>query len=209
MMRHPTRPFAVAVFAVSAFFAVSGNLVWADEPATLRNVPAQAGPAEVAAPTREQMLGFWYVAKKDVVVEIFACNRTTNTPAASGAPISAVCGRIAWIEKPFDANGKLLTDVKNPDRALRMQPLCKLDVLWGLEPDPKKPGRWREGKAYVANRGLKVNPRVDQASEDEIKVRGSIGPFGLTETWTRAPRDRTWQCPDPAITASVTSRKRK
>lgn len=180
-----------ARYRLSTAVFISGlvSVIFGVVAASAEDAPAKpAGPGAAASSAIQPLLGFWFVAAKDAVIELFPCTGTAEGAAGT------VCGRIAWIRDPVDATGKVRRDVKNPDRALRNNPLCGTAVLWGLTPDDKRAGRWRDGKAYIATRGLRVNPRVDLAGPDAIRVKGSIGPFEQAETWTRADPAGSWKC---------------
>lgn len=175
--------------SVIIFCSVLTSLVFGTSAIFAEDVPAKPlATGATAAPVSSPLVGFWFVAAKDSVIELSTC-----TGSADGSP-GTICGRIAWIRDPLDASGKLRRDTKNPDRTLRNNLLCGTAVLWGLTADDKRAGRWRDGKAYIATRGLRVNPRVDLAGPDSIRVRGSIGPFEQTEIWTRADPAGPWKC---------------
>jgi uncharacterized protein (DUF2147 family) len=122
------------------------------------------------APTVE---GRWLTQGKSGVVEIYRC--------ADGS----LCGRLAWFRiKPTDHNPQL-TDLHNPDPALRTRSLCGLTIMWGFQPDG--PDRWSGGSLYDPESGNTYSGNISLNPEGTLMLRGYIGIslFGRSETWTR------------------------
>lgn len=99
-------------------------------------------------------------------------------------------GKVVWLEKPNDPDtGKPETDDKNPDEALRNQPVLGLRVLKDFVYEGK--GVFKSGTAYDPNNGKTYCGKITIIDTDHIDMRGSICGFsilGRTETWTRVKK---------------------
>lgn len=76
-------------------------------------------------------------------------------------------------------------DDKNPDPALRDQPLHGLRIMRGFEGDG--PGRWKNGRIYDPNSGKTYSCKLTLVDANTLKLRGYLGVslFGRNEVWTR------------------------
>lgn len=101
------------------------------------------------------------------------------------------CGRVVWLRKYQDPQGRPSRDKRNPNPALRSRPVCGLTIIEGLR--PVRPGLWKGGTFYNPHDGQTYNVIAEQTSEDVISARIYIGmPFlGTTKILTRIPRDNT------------------
>lgn len=150
-------------------------MLWA---AALAALLASGAFAQGPAPT-----GLWLSEKGGTIVEIAPCG-------------DALCGRIAWLKKPFRKSGELRRDRENPDPALRDRPWCGMTVLWDLRPDAE--GRW-SGEGYDPKSGIGFS--VDLRPQGgAMTVRAYLGVplLGRQETWTRpGPADPVGCVPVP------------
>jgi uncharacterized protein (DUF2147 family) len=126
--------------------------------------PLAAAPADIA--------GTWLSGDGDGLIEI----------RVDGAAISA---RI--LGSPNNDPERPRTDVKNPDPALRDQPLVGLDIFAGFSYDGDN--RWSGGFIYDPNSGKTYRGKLRLAGPGRLEVRGFIGIslIGRTETWIRQP----------------------
>lgn len=136
-----------------------------------------------AAGARQDVTGFWLTEKGKVVVELYRCE-------------GALCGRLAWLAKPFDDSGALRRDRENPDPALRDRPWCGLEVITGLERAGE--GRWSDGEFYYPKHGRDYRIRLERDGA-RLDVRAYLGLpiLGKSESWTRAGPDKRG-CPEEA-----------
>jgi uncharacterized protein (DUF2147 family) len=76
-------------------------------------------------------------------------------------------------------------DDKNPDPALRDQPLHGLRIMRGFETDG--PGKWKNGRIYDPNSGKTYRCKLTLVDANTVKLRGYLGVslFGRNEVWTR------------------------
>lgn len=117
----------------------------------------------------------WLVDGK-VALQFFECSDGT-------------CGRVVWLRKYQDAQGRPSRDKRNPNSALRGRPVCGLTIIEGLR--PVRPGLWKGGTFYNPHDGQTYSVVAEQTSEDTISARIYIGmPFlGTTKILTRIPRE--------------------
>ena len=136
---------------------------------------AQARPA--AAPPE---LGIWFDDTGKGAVEIAPCDK-------AGGTAGQLCGRIVWLREPNGENGKPLTDGYNPDPDMRARPICGLQVLGNLSPQPD--GAWDAGWVYDPKVGKAYDVEVRLEGRDQLTVTGykGIKLLGKTFVWKRAP----------------------
>jgi uncharacterized protein (DUF2147 family) len=117
-------------------------------------------------------LGRWYAEGGAAQVEIAPCG-------------DALCGRVVWLRSPYDENGCMLSDRRNPDRALQDRPMLGLDILRGLRATGD--GAWDGGSIYDPTSGRSYRCMISMAGDDRLLVRGYIGfhVLGRTTTWIR------------------------
>lgn len=112
--------------------------------------------------------GRWVTEDEGAVVEIGRCGST-------------VCGRIVKFLKP-PAQGDNQRDVNNPDRSKRDRKLLGTQVLSNFVKDD---GKWK-GKVYDPKNGKTYSSSMRLLSATRLQVKGCVGPFCRSQTWTRA-----------------------
>lgn len=93
---------------------------------------------------------------------------------------------IFWVDPLLGPDGKVQTDVKNPDKSLRDTPIDKIVLISGLRYDEQKQ-QWSGAKIYDPTRGVRANALLRFNEDGKLAVKGSL--LGLSEThiWTRLP----------------------
>ncbi|MBP1639383.1 MAG: hypothetical protein H6Q17_966 [Bacteroidetes bacterium] len=114
--------------------------------------------------------GIWQNDKKNIKIEFF---KTTIGHSA----------KITWMEQANDENGKPKLDTKNPNPALRKNPLVGTVIIYNLKYDRKK--TYSSGKIYAPKRGITANCMVTMISNNEISISAKKGIFSETKNWTR------------------------
>jgi uncharacterized protein (DUF2147 family) len=119
---------------------------------------------QAAAP----ITGRWITAEKNAIVEIAPCGAT-------------MCGRIAkfLVTPPQGVDQK---DVNNPNKALRTRTILGMNILTEFKADGDK---WR-GRIYDPKAGKTYRSVVYKGVSGNLVVKGCIGPFCQTQTWTQA-----------------------
>jgi len=87
--------------------------------------------------------------------------------------------QIFHVENPIDPEtGKILTDIKNPNKALRNTPCNRIVLLYDIRYNEKKKC-WDGGKVYDPTYGIKANATVEFVPDGRLKVKGSL--FGISD----------------------------
>ncbi len=111
----------------------------------------------------QNVLGKWVTTDNESNVEIYQ----------SG---DKLYGKIIWLKR---GEGQL--DVHNPDKSLRSRKLLGVNILTGLTKNDKK---WEGGKIYNPMNGKTYKCAI-WLEGNTLKVRGYVGVFYETHTWTR------------------------
>lgn len=95
-------------------------------------------------------------------------------------------GRIIWLAEPYDKEGNVRRDDKNPDKALRDRPAYEIVIVEGLWYDEKK-NRWNTERLYHPMYGRYFKGYMSFEDDGRLKVRGYVGnpAFGQTQYWTK------------------------
>lgn len=117
--------------------------------------------------------GRWYAEGGAAQVAINRCGQ-------------AICGTVVWLRSPFDENGCVLRDLRNPDVNLRGRPVEGLEVFRGLEQSSDDPNQWTGGTIYDPTSGRTYSCRLTMDG-DRLHLRGYLGVplIGRTATWIR------------------------
>ena len=118
------------------------------------------------------VIGVWLNQSGDAHVEIVPCG-------------DKMCGRIIWLEEPFDEDGNEKLDKNNPDQALRPRKILGLQILSGFTHEGD--GKWKNGRIYSPKEGKTYKCTMALDGPDRLKIRGYVGIslFGKTEIWIR------------------------
>lgn len=116
----------------------------------------------------QEITGKWLTDDREAVVEIYKSDDKLN-------------GKIIWLKKAEDDSGKPLTDQKNPDKFQRNKPLIGLLMLTDFKHNN---GKWEGGKIYDPSEGKTYKCNI-WLENGKLKVRGYVGMFYQTQTWTR------------------------
>ena len=116
--------------------------------------------------------GVWYDDTGEGAVEIVPC-------------ADRLCGHIVWLKNPNDRAGRPLTDGLNPEPAQRRRPVCGLQVIGDLKPQPN--GSWDAGWIYDPKEGKSYDVEIKLRAPDRLQVMGYLGTKFLSETfvWKR------------------------
>ncbi len=126
--------------------------------------------AATAAFSAAPINGRWVTAEKNAIVEIAPCGTT-------------ICGKIArfLVTPPQGVDQK---DTKNPNAALRSRTLLGMNILTGFKADGDQ---WK-GQIYDPKSGKTYRSIVYKTVSGKLTVKGCIGPFCQSQTWTAAGR---------------------
>jgi uncharacterized protein (DUF2147 family) len=115
-----------------------------------------------------------------------------------------LCGRIAWLKEPLNAEGLPLTDKNNPDPSKQSRTICGLPILGQLEPLPE--GGFDGGWVYDPKVGKSYDVAITLTGPDQLQVTGYKGVrfLGKSFFWTRAKTELPPCEAKPAAAASPT-----
>ncbi|MBF0760210.1 DUF2147 domain-containing protein [Dysgonomonas mossii] len=116
----------------------------------------------------QDITGKWLTEDSEAVVETYLSGDKLN-------------GKIVWLKNANDANGKSLIDHENPDKSKRTRTLIGLLMLMDFK---QNDGKWEGGKIYDPSEGKTYKCSI-WLEKGKLKVRGYIGMFYQTQTWTR------------------------
>jgi len=143
---------------------------------------AQAAVPKAPAP-EPTPYGVWIDHTGRGAVEITPC----VPDAAPGAPEGRnLCGRIVWMKDPKDEKGQPLRDMLNQNAARRGQPICGLQIIGDVKPQPN--GSWDNGWIYDPEQGSSFDLELRLRNPETLQVKGYMGVKFLSETfvWRRA-----------------------
>jgi uncharacterized protein (DUF2147 family) len=96
-----------------------------------------------------------------------------------------LCGKVAWLKSPEDAQGQPRIDISNPDAALRTRPILGLTVLQGLRQVDDH--NWENGTIYNPDDGVQYSATLAVANDGtlHIHVYQLVAFLGKTIVLTR------------------------
>ena len=95
----------------------------------------------------------------------------------------AICGNLAWLKQPNDANGKPKLDANNPDAGKRNRPVLGIPIIHGMRPDGAD--KW-SGQVYNAEDGKTYSGSFTLAGANKAEIKGCVAIICKTRTWTRS-----------------------
>jgi len=128
--------------------------------------------AQDQAEYQQAPYGVWMPEDEESKVEIFPCGE-------------AMCGRVAWLHDEYDEDGNLLTDIYNPNPALRSAPVLGLVIMTDITPTEEE-DVW-QGRVYNPQDGRTYDFWLTVKSESKITIEG-CGLYNLIcqkHTWDR------------------------
>lgn len=123
---------------------------------------ATAAFANAAA---DHVVGVWLVQSKDGKFDIRRCGES-------------LCGKL------IDGSKITMLDKKNKNSDLRERPLRGLLMMQSYKLS-KDGARWVDGQIYNPEDGNSYRSILEADADGALRVRGCLGPFCQTQTWTR------------------------
>lgn len=93
-------------------------------------------------------------------------------------------GTIYWLSNPYEKDGSISLDRKNPDKSLRNTPMDKVVLFSGLSYDSAKK-QWSGAKIYDPQRGISVKMTARFENADTLIIRGTVLGIGESISWKR------------------------
>ena len=125
------------------------------------------------AQNNKNVVGDWYNAEKDAVINIFEAEDQT------------ISGKIIWMLNPNDENGDPKTDPLNPNQDLRKRSRLGMVMMHGFTYVDNNV--WDNGKLYDPKKGKTYTGMITLKDANTLDLRGYIGLsfIGRSSTWTR------------------------
>jgi len=115
-----------------------------------------------AAAQADKVLGFWLTEKKDAQVQI--------VKTADGK----YNGTIVWLDKPYEDDGSIKLDDKNPSLALQKRTIMGLPLLKNFVYNSKDK-EWRGGTIYDPDSGNTYDCYMwFEGDQNLLKIKGYI-----------------------------------
>ena len=95
---------------------------------------------------------------------------------------NAYRAQVIWLESPCHPDGRVRTDIKNPDPAKRSTPSSEIVLVERVN---YVDGEWKNGEVYDPTRGEKFKTIIDFTGEKTLRVRGFVGPFSKSLYWEK------------------------
>lgn len=129
-------------------------------------LPAAVVGLKPAASQPPPLVGLWIDHTGRGAVEITTCG-------------NSLCGHIAWLKDPNQANGKPLVDKKG-------RPVCGLQIIGEVK--KKADGSWDDGWIYDPDEDEQFSVELKMKPDGTLQVLGYLGVKMLGETfvWKRA-----------------------
>ncbi len=117
---------------------------------------------------QNDFLGKWLAQDKDGIVEIYQNGEKYH-------------GKVVKLIPETDENGQPFLDAKNPDKKKRNTPLLGMLTFFDFKYEE---GILKSGKLYDPKSGKTYRGKL-WIEDGKLKVRGYLGFFYETQTWTR------------------------
>ena len=135
---------------------------------------ADVAPKVTPVSTTKDITGFWLTANKASIVQFY---REGNV----------YMGKVAWQRQNKDKSGKPLTDVNNPDRAKRSNPIVGTQMISNLKYNPSTK-TYEGGKVYMPQTGKTYDCKVKlKNNNDQMEITATAGLSMISKTfiWSR------------------------
>ncbi len=116
----------------------------------------------------DDIVGVWLTEIKDAKIEIYKKGQKYY-------------GKVVWLKTPNKKNGQPVKDIHNPNEAKKSRPIMGLNILTDLV---FKDNEWSGGKIYDPKNGESYDCKI-WLEDGKIKLRGYLGWFYDTKTWTK------------------------
>lgn len=121
----------------------------------------------LASANSHDVFGLWQSEAQDGHIRVVDCG--------DGTP----CGTLIWTDPVKTVSDY---DVRNKNEQLRGRTLIGVPIIWSFK---RNETGWTGGKIYNPEDGKIFRASVKRQSADTLKVKGCLGPFCITNRWTR------------------------
>ena len=93
-------------------------------------------------------------------------------------------GTMYWLSYPYEKDGSISLDKKNPDKSLRNTPMDKVVLFSGLSYNKEKK-QWDGAKIYDPQRGISVKMTARFEDAGTLIIRGTVLGIGESISWKK------------------------
>lgn len=136
--------------------------------------PSVVPPKKGLTTTTKDISGYWLTANKANIIQFYKVGDVYN-------------GKIVWVRQNKTKNGKPLTDVNNPDKSKRNNPIVGTQMVSNLRYNPKTK-MYEGGKAYLPQTGKTFNCKAKLIKNNdalEVTAMAGLSLMSKTLTWSR------------------------
>jgi uncharacterized protein (DUF2147 family) len=93
--------------------------------------------------------------------------------------------KIVALREPLTPDGRVKTDIHNPDASKRSRPIIGMVFMTGFT--PAGPGKWDHGTTYDPQSGKTYSCTMELEGANTLKLHGYVllSVIGRTEIWAR------------------------
>jgi len=136
--------------------------------------PSVVPPKNTPTTTVKDISGYWLTANKSNIIQFYREGDVYH-------------GKIVWVRQNKDKNGKPLTDVNNPDKSKRKNPIVGTRMVSNLRYNAKTK-TYEGGKAYLPQMGKTFDCKAKLIKNNdamEVTAMAGLSLVSKTLTWTR------------------------
>jgi uncharacterized protein (DUF2147 family) len=136
--------------------------------------PSVVPPKNLPTTTVKDITGYWLTANKSNIIQFYKEGDVYH-------------GKIVWVRQNKDKNGKPLTDVNNPDKSKRKNPIVGTRMVSNLRYNTKTK-TYEGGKAYLPQMGKTFDCKAKLIKNNdamEVTAMAGLSLVSKTLTWTR------------------------
>lgn len=138
------------------------------------NKASDARPNKIPVATPKDITGYWLTANKGAIIQFYK----------EGAYYH---GKVVWQKQSMNKKGKPITDVNNPDKSKRKNPVIGSRMIYNLKFNPKTK-MYEGGKAYQPQSGRTFDCKAKLVKNNDVMEITGMAGFSLmskTLVWTR------------------------
>ncbi len=140
------------------------------KPGQISDIKSQNRPVT----TPKDITGYWLTANKASIIQFYREG-------------DVYVGKVVWTRQKNSKNGKPLTDINNPDRSKRSNPIVGIRMVSNLKYNPKTK-MYEGGKAYLPQTGKTFDCKAKLVRNNdamEVTAMAGLSLMSKTLTWTR------------------------
>jgi len=136
--------------------------------------PPVVPPKNTPTTAVKDITGYWLTANKSNIIQFYKVGDTYQ-------------GKIVWVRNNKDKSGKPLTDINNPDKSKRKNPVVGTIMVTNLKYNTKTK-TYTGGRAYLPQTGKTFDCKAKLIKNNdaiEVTAMAGLSLMSKTLTWTR------------------------